>query len=1212
MLMIMWLSAPLPAQTGAGAIQGTVHDASGALVPKATVKAVHLATSVAQETVTNEAGFYTFPQAPIGRYRINVQASGMSPWEAEVAVLTGQTAVVDASLAVGTSVSTVTVAGDVTALVTENSPVIGQVLERSRIEQLPLNGRSFSTLLSNVTAGAEGTRINGLWDAAFEVMQDGAVLRNLDTASLPQQPPGLDTIQEFRVETSTSSARFDRPTTSIISTRSGTNSIHGSAFETARNSAIGVARRRQDSFTKAPHLVRNEFGASIGGPVEIPKLYHGRNKTFFFVAFEGLRNRQGATTSTTVFPDAWRHGDFSGLTDSDRRLLTLYDPFSTQSRANNWARTPFPNNVIPANLESPVAKYIYSVTPLPTLPAVNPQISSNYFGPGINNSTNNTTTVRIDHTFSEKNHFFGRYSKGSTDSSSPPTSSSGPPTLDRSTNLTNRQGKDQSAVLSLNHTFSPTFFSETNVAVSYEDYNIYTGDFFNDWSGKLGLPNPFQGQGFPKITNTGVNFTFIQGDTRRQNKSLVGNIDQHFTKIVRKHELQFGGRFRDDRAHVLPDQQFASGNFSFASLATGLYDPTSGSSYGAVPQTDFAGADFFLGVAGSYADRYNPKTYQFAVHEYAGYIQDNWRVSSRLTLNLGMRYEYFPPLRDKTGLLQGFDLQNMAIVNDATLDDLYKRGRTTPQIVSTFTTLGVKFETASEAGRGSGLISPYHKDFGPRVGFAWKAFGGSRPLILRGGFGLYDYSPPLRNFDASTRSNPPFNANFTTSYTAAASSPDGLPNYSLRSVPAVIAGVNSAGAVNPVAPGSITPGSFTVVYFPSDYPDTRAADWNLTAEREIMANTVARVSYVGTHSWNLEQDSFINQAPNAYVWYVTTGQPLPTGTFASTATRNHNQTTYGDLEQYGKTGWSNSNGLQLQMERRYAKGYAFQFFYVLNNAFRVGGNGFRDGLMQEPNVFLPGSVPADFDARNRFLFYSRDTAIPKHRVRWNWLVDLPFGKGKPVLGNAGPWMNRLVGGWQLAGFGTWKSNYWSLPTSNYGQLGDVQVYGLKYPIEDCRSGQCIPGYLYWNGYIPANQINTHNAAGQCNGICGVPADYKPSSLPVIPFPATAIPNDPNAPFYGTNTVYVPLKNGTLQRTTINPNMHPWQNQYVNGPGTFGLDASIFKNIPITERVFVRINADFFSVLNNPGLSQPGSNGILSLQSSANAARTMQLSMRLTW
>jgi hypothetical protein len=946
--------------------------------------------------------------------------------------------------------------------------------------------------------------------------------------------------------------------------------------------------------------------------VWIPKVYNGRNKTFFFASYEGLRLRQGQTAPTTVFPDSWRQGIFTGLTDGSSRPITLYNPYTTQDKANQWARTPFPNNVIPVTLESPVAKYIYSVTPLPTLTTVNPQIANNFFGLAPNGDKENTGTLKIDHNLSEKDRVFGRVSEGGVWSLGPPSSSSGPPTLDMSTNVTNRQAHDVSSVLSWTHTFSPTFFSETTLGVSWDNYNIFTGNFFQNWSGQLGLPNPFGGQGFPNITSTGVNMTFIQGDTRRQNKSLVGNIDQNFTRIVGRHELQFGGRFRDDRAHVLPDQQYASGNFAFNSLATGKYDPTSGSSYGAVPQTDFAGADFFLGIAGMYADRYNPKTYQFAVHEYAGYLQDNWRVNSRLTLNLGMRYDYFPPLHDKVGLLQGFDFKNGAIVNDATLDQLYAANRTTPAIVNTFTAVGAKFETTDQAGLSSTIVNPYHKDFGPRVGFALKSFGHGRPLIIRGGLGFFDYSPPLRNFDASTRSNPPFNANFSTSYTAAASSPDGLPNYSLRSLPTVIAGVSSAGAVSPNAPGSITPGSFTMVYFNPNFPDTRMADWNVTLEREILRNTVARASYVGTHGWNLEQDYYQNQVPNAYIWYLTTGQPLPTGTYANTAQRPIFQTSYGDLEEYQKTGWSNSNSMQLQLEHRYSQGYAYQFFYVLDNAFRAGGNGWHDNIMQDPNVFLPNAVPSDFKARDKFLFYQRDTAIPKHEVRWNWLADIPVGKGKRFFSGSNSWIEKVIGGWQISGFGRWHSNYWSLPTSNYGAFGPVDVYGTKYQVQDCRSGQCIPGYLYWNGYIQANQINTHNAAGACTGICGIPTNYTPSNQPLIPFPATPIPNDPNAPYYGTNTVYITLKNGTVQRTTINNNLHPWQNQYIAGPGSFGLDGSLIKNFRIKERLLVRLNADFFQVLNNPGLSQPGSNGILSLQNSANAARTMQLSARVSW
>jgi hypothetical protein len=913
-----------------------------------------------------------------------------------------------------------------------------------------------------------------------------------------------------------------------------------------------------------------------------------------------------------VFPNAWRQGDFSGVTDSLGRNLTIYDPWSTQSQANRWARTPYVNNQIPMTKESPFAKYLYGVTPGPTLPDVNPAFSNNFFGTASNASTQNTTSFKIDHWISERDRFFARYSFGTSSSAGPPTSSQGAATTDLSTNITYRQSHDKSMSLSWTHTFSPSFFSETFAGVSYTNYDIYTGDFYQDWSGQLGLPNPFGSSGFPNVTGTGVNMTFVQGDTRRQNKSLIYNIDQNFTKIAGKHEVQFGGKFRMDRANVLPDQQYASGLFDFASNATGLYDPTSGSSYSATPQSNFTGADFFLGLASSYRNQLNPKAYHFSAGERAVYVQDNWRVQPRLTLTLGMRYEYNPPFKDKVGLLQSFDLKNMAIVDTATMDQLYQAQRTTPAVVNSFTSLGVKFETPDQAGMSPGLINPYKTNFGPRAGFAWRSFGGRRPLVIRGGLGMYDYSPPLRDFNASTRSNPPFNASFSTNYTNAASSPDGLTNYLLRSVPTVVAGVNSANAVNPNAPGAVTPGSFTVVFFDPNYPDTRVADWNVSLEREVIPQIYARVTYAGTHGWNLNQDHMMNESPNAYIWYMTTGLPTASGTYANTAERPLNQTTYGNLEEYAKTGWSNSNSLQLQLQRRASRGVAFQVFYTLNNAFRAGGNGWHDGVVSDPNVYLPGAVPTDFDARNRLLYYSRDTAIPKHRIRWNWLIDVPVGKGKKFAQNAGPKLNRAIGGWQLAGIGSWRSRYFTLPTTNYGTFGPVETYGLQYPVQDCRSGQCIAGYLYWNGYIQANQINTYNAAGQCTGICGVPTNYKPSNSPVIPYPATPIPNDPAAPYYGTNTVYVPMKSGAPQRTTINTNLHPWQNQFVMGPGSFALDASLFKVVPIRERLTFRLQADFFSVLNNPGMGTPGSNGIISLQNSSNSARVMQLNGRLTW
>jgi hypothetical protein len=259
----------------------------------------------------------------------------------------------------------------------------------------------------------------------------------------------------------------------------------------------------------------------------------------------------------------------------------------------------------------------------------------------------------------------------------------------------------------------------------------------------------------------------------------------------------------------------------------------------------------------------------------------------------------------------------------------------------------------------------------------------------------------------------------------------------------------------------------------------------------------------------------------------------------------------------------------------------------------------------------------EFDALNRFLYYTRDTAIPKHQLRWNWVVDLPFGQGKALLGGAGRLVNRVIGGWQVAGSGSYRSRYWSLPTGNWGPRGAVESYGTEYPIRNCSGGTCIPGYLAWNGYISPTLINRTDATGRCTGICGVPANYKPAETPLIPWGTTTLPA--NAPsntnlsqYWDTNDVWVRLQNGSVVRTGYNTNYHPWRSQYMPGPWSFGLDASLFKSIALTESVNLRFNADFFSVLNNPGIGTPGGNGILSTQNSSNSPRVLQLTLRLTW
>ena len=1154
---------------------------------------------------------------------MTVESAGMETWKGALVLVAGQVAVVEPVLKPGATATEVTVAGDVTPLLTTTSPTVATVVEHARIEQLPLNGRNISTLFYMTVPGLESGSVPRNYGLRYatEMLQDGAVLENREWQSLPARPPGLDTIAEFRAETLNSSAKMNRPGTFILTTRSGTNEVHGSVFETARNSAIGVARARTDFFTKPPHLARNEFGASLGGPVYIPKVFNGKNKTFFFFSYEGYQLRQSNTRNTSVPTAAMREGDFSGLVDSQGRKYNLYDPLSTQDAANNWARTPFPNNQVPIGRESPLAKYLYSITPMPTT-ADNPLVTSNFFGPGFVQTRQYTITTKIDHRLSDQDHLSFRVSHSPSNNAltSNPYDNS-PTTLDKKANAYIDDQQNDSGIVNWTHTFGPSFFAESLFTVSrdYRGQLPYTGGA--EIVSTLGLPNPFNGIGFPRIpysmtTNAGGAMSYDSSINPTIDYAWIYNFDQNFTKIHGKHELQFGFRLRYESLNTLEDQQISQGELDYNAVGnTGLYDPTSGSAYSAVPFTGHVAGNFFLGI-GTYQARFNRQAYPLLNNEIAGYFQDNFKVTSRLTLNLGVRYEYNSPANTTDKSLFGFDPQNKAVVLAQPLEKLYEMRDALPAIVNAYQGLGMKFETPGEAGLPDNLVYKNLWDFGPRIGAAYRLTTSRHPTVVRAGYSIFAYPESLRLFQGDTANTIPGKGTVAFNPNSAALSPDGLPNYLLRSVPAIIAGVNSSNALDATKATGIVPGGDSLFYMDPHQPTARAHEWSATIEREIMSNTVAKVSYVGTHGMRMAQYYSYNDAPPAYVWYTTTGQPLPTGTFANTATRPFDQTLYGTVQAYQKSGWSNDTGFQFELEHRYSKGYAFQVFYVMSNAMRVAGDGWRDDTLTAPNVYLPGTVPTDNNARDRLLYYRRDTAIPKHRVNWNFLVDLPFGRGKLLGRNSSRLVDSLIGGWQIAAFGQLYSRYFAVGTGNIANYSNVQYNGQKYPIQDCRSGVCYDGWLLWNGYIPANRINSYNAAGKPNGVMGVPEGYVPFATPLLPTPKDGgSPADPNYPYYETNTVFVPLQNGTTQRTSLSGFLDPMQNQFVLGPMLWNMSASAFKTVKITERAFLRINADFLNnVFNMPGLSLPATigDGVVTTRNSANSPRVLQLTMRLTF
>lgn len=1207
-------------QASTGTVSGTVRDKSNAVIPNAEVVMRNTATNVASTTRCNDAGLYFFPGVIAGSYKLSVEVPGMQKFEGTFMVQATQSVVIDPVLSLGQTTTTVEVR-DVTPMVTVDSPSMSTTMERERIEQLPINGRSVTTLLGTLP-GFEGSRTFGSPTGAQEYILDGSVETDRRWANPPgitgppAIPPGVDSVQEFAVQNNAVSAKFSRPVSIVLSTRSGTNGLHGSVFETHRNNAIGLARSRTDFYSTPPRLIRNEFGGSAGGPLIIPKLYNGKDKTFWFVNAEAFRMAQGFTASYNVPTAAMRNGDFSELKDSQGRLLTLYDPWSTDTKT--WARQPFNyggklNAIDPSRISS-VAKYLFSVTPAPTN-NVNPLIDYNWWGQNKRFFHNWTFSSRFDHRFSERDQMYVRmnWAEIAQNVDLGYAGITGQQMLNNVAGWENNTNSVKSLAVSWVHTFSPTLFSDLLVTGHRDNWWGGSGGTDTDWPAKFGLSSPFGSKLWPQFEGIGLgNYTLITNDTKRNYQNYV-IVEENATKIYGKHELLFGVHYRRDQLNILPQQRFPQPTVNYGTQATALYDTKSTPTNPlALPQTGAGIANMFLGV-GRYTNNLVHGFYYLREGEFAPYFQDNFKITPRLTLNLGLRWEYWPAYHEKNGAAVGFDRASHTVLLGTDLNTLYNLGATVPAMVSQYQSYGMKFGTYKDAGLPRDLMYSRKGNFGPRVGFAYRALEGKSSFVVRGGYSRAYFHLSLSSWMDTINYVTPFRGDFNYNPDDATQTPDGLGNYSMRSVPAFVDGVNTRNVINLSQPRGITRGSSNTSYIDPNLPTAATQTWNLTFEKEVMANTVARARYVGTRGTGLGQWYNYNNNPNDYLWYTTTGQPKPTGEYSNVARRFYDQQVLGTVQMFRGTGRSNYHGLELEMERRFNKGYAFQISYVMGNSLVA-----TDG-MPEVNQFLPGAVPSDYDQRNAFLNYRRDTGIPKHRIRWNWLMDLPFGKNKLIGRNAGAVVDKIIGGWQIAGLGNLRSNYYQLPAGNWNFTGEkVQMYGYQYPIQDCRSGTCIPGYLWWNGYIPSNKINSVDSNGKPNGYMGIPSNYKPAVTPLIPWGTTTMPA--NAPagtnisqYWDTNNVWIPLKDNTVQRVGYDNGMNPWRNQYISGVRQWGLDASLFKNFPITERFTLRFNADFFNVLNHPGNPNSiGGDGFLNTRSSGQDPRMLQLSLRLRW
>jgi hypothetical protein len=377
------------------------------------------------------------------------------------------------------------------------------------------------------------------------------------------------------------------------------------------------------------------------------------------------------------------------------------------------------------------------------------------------------------------------------------------------------------------------------------------------------------------------------------------------------------------------------------------------------------------------------------------------------------------------------------------------------------------------------------------------------------------------------------------------------------------------------------------------------------------------------------------------------GLALPTGTYAASATGPYDQKIWGaGLIYQEQTGWSNDNNLQVTWQRLYHNGSAFQISAVRSKAFRVGGNSTRDSLIYavqsylggKPNVATtlqtygatgniaappstPANIPSYLDWRglDKYEEYEMDTAIPVNHITFNGIVDVPVGRGKRYFGGVNRFVNELIGGFQIAGDGNIVSQNMAITSSNWGPTNPLQLYKHSVPVKDCRSGTCIPGYEWFNGYLAPTVASGHTPSGctlATNNVQGLPSNWAPYQTPID---TDCVPTDAAYKYYSQNEVQVQastLNGGAPLDTPYSPGyygMNPYGKKIIAGPINWTADLSIFKVFPITERVVLRINADAFNVFNIQGWNNPDpTTGIENLQSSYNTPRQIQLTGRITF
>jgi hypothetical protein len=1031
-LACILLTMSVHGQTTNGSIQGTVMDPGGAAVSGATVTSRNLDTGLSNSTVTTDAGLYSLPNLPPGRYSVKVEATGLKKYEQEgVTVQTGSTVSLDIQLQLGSITETVTVNADARQLETATSD-IGVTVERSLVANLPLevggtvrNPVQFITLIPGFVGNVgnnpgdnttDNFKVNGGQEGGTDILVDGVSISLVSPNTQWNKGVSTEAVQEFKVLQSNFSPEYGSSGDGIVSLtlKSGTNDFHASGYDFLRNRALDANSWKNNTLGQPKSLnTQNDFGFTVGGPVYVPHLYHGKNKTFFFFDYEGFRFQTGGTGTRSLPNEAFRSGNFSALLPGTQ----LFDPTTHAA---------IPGNILtndPNFKPSAVMTKVFAL-----LPPTNGSLTNNVVDSSISKTTANLWDVKIDHVISDKQRISFGFDHGNTLTGG--TSSLG--SIFGSHTLQNTRY----ARFSHNYVFSPSVVNQFLFGFSRR--------FRGETSNTLG-------EGFPeKIGLTGVQNTtfpcikFIGSPYQEQLNNCglsefadnVYQLNDSVSWIKGKHNFKFGGEVRMLQFNSRRLTQ-SSGEFDFNARQTSSSTGTGGDPV----------ASALFGLVNEVTLNYG-RTSGVRYKNYSFYAQDSYKLKPRLTLNYGLRYDLDLPASEAFDRFSAIDptLANPGAGN----------------ILGAYTYFG------TGPGR-NGRKRPqdtYKKAFGPRVGFAYSI---NDKTVLRGGYGIY-YQPLKEGSFADQDGLGFFNRQTLTS-TNGFQIDNGVTRIFPDSGPFTPEGQNGNSGVILVPRGSGRPADMQ--------------SWNLNVQRQITTNLVISVAYVGSKGSHLPALNIIpNQVnpsflslgsdltknatclsdgtcPNAIAAGVTLPYPGFTGNI-NQLLRPFPQ--YGRIEQEDnsftpdRTGKSTYHAMQVGVEKRFAQGLSFLVSYTISK-------NITDADSAGPGV-------SGFTGTNSFVgqnSYNRgaERAVsqldtPQSLVA-SFFYELPVGHGKRYL-NEGGVVDRIVGGWYLAAVGSYKSG---LPTTVYGPCGGTAG--------DVLFGGCsITGIARVNVVPGVNQTNRNS------------------------------------------------------------------------------------------------------------------------------------------